>query len=68
MSVEHTDLEEADMDYLTVKEYAERFRLHEDTVYAAIRMKKLRFAVVRAGKRAIRIVVPRPTVNHQQQR
>lgn len=47
---------------LTVKEFAERQRLHVQTIYTAIRYNRLRYRVERvtAGKRAaIRIVVPR---------
>lgn len=49
---------------LTVKEYAERHRLHVQTVYTAIRYGRMKFRVVRGteGKRAaIRIAVPRFT-------
>lgn len=50
-----------DDDLLTVQEYAERYRVHVQTVYAAIRMKRLQFPVERAGKRSLRIRVPRAT-------
>jgi len=52
----------AAVDLLTVKEYAERHRLHVQTVYTAIRYGRMRYPIVRgtAGKRAaIRIAVPR---------
>lgn len=47
---------------LTVKEFAERQRLHVQTVYTAIRYGRLKYRVERSttGKRAaIRIAVPR---------
>lgn len=57
------DFRESDMDYLTVQEYAERFRLHVQTVYSAIRYNRLRFSVIRAAGRSIRIAVPRESIN-----
>lgn len=49
---------------LTVKEYAQRVRLHERTVYAAVRSDKLPapYERVRVGQRAWRIRVPHGTL------
>lgn len=52
-------MREEQVDYLTVQEYADRFRLHIQTVYAAIKVNRLAFPVMRVGKtRHIRIAVP----------
>ena len=52
-------------EHLTVKEYAEVFRVHVQTVYAAIRYKRLQHEVIHVG-RAIRIVVPRESIQDRQ--
>lgn len=46
---------------LSPKEYADRFGLHPDTVYKAIRAGRLRHRVERVLNRTIRILVPRVT-------
>ena len=52
--------DEADEELLTVKEYAERFRVHEQTVYSAIRYgRRLYGRVVRPAPHTVRIAVPR---------
>lgn len=48
-----------DEELLTVKEYAERRRVHIQTVYSAIRRGKLKHRVERAAASSIRIAVPR---------
>jgi len=48
-------------EWLTVKEYAEMFRLHVQTVYTAIRKKQFNHPIERVG-RAIRIDVSRETI------
>lgn len=45
--------------YLTVKEFAELRRVHVQTVYSAIRFKRMKYRVERpSGTNAIRIAVP----------
>ena len=49
-------------EWLTVQEYADRSRLHVQTVYSAIRQNRLPFRVVRTtGARGLRIIIPRET-------
>ena len=47
---------------LTVQEFADRFRVHVQTVYTAIRNNRLRFDVIRPADRVIRIRVPRESI------
>lgn len=54
-----------DHEWLTVKEYAEMFRLHVQTVYTAIRKKQINHPIERTG-RAIRIDVSRETIQDRQ--
>lgn len=49
-------------DLLTVKQYAERYGLHVQTVYTAIRSGRLRYLVVRPTPRTIRIDVSRESI------
>jgi hypothetical protein len=51
----------SDVVRLTVKEYADLYRLHVQTIYTAIRFGRLDHDVERFG-RAIRIVVPRESI------
>jgi predicted site-specific integrase-resolvase len=53
--------DDRDNELLTVKEYAERRRVHIQTVYAAIRRGLLSYPVERIG-RSIRIVVSRESI------
>lgn len=48
-----------DVEYLTVKEYAARFKLNPQTVYHAIKTGRLRHPVEKTIGRTIRICVPR---------
>ena len=53
-----------DVERLTVKEYAQRFGYHVQTVYTAIRYKRFKYRIERdLGTRTIRIVVPRESIN-----
>jgi hypothetical protein len=47
---------------LTVKEYALMYRVHVQTVYAAIRCQRLSHDIERVG-RSIRILVPREIID-----
>mgnify|MGYP003393191508 CR=1 FL=1 len=53
--------DEVDFDYLSVKEYANRFDLHIQSVYDAIARKKLPYQVIypTGTTRVIRIAVPK---------
>jgi excisionase family DNA binding protein len=53
---------DADRDYLTVKEYADRLGVHIQTVYSAIRRGLLKREVERVG-RTIRIYVSRGSIS-----
>lgn len=54
---------------LTVQEYADRYRVHIQTVYSAIRRGHFKFRVVRpTGRDAIRIAVPRESIATLSQR
>jgi len=53
-----------DQEWLTVKEYAEIFRLHVQTVYAAIRKGQINHPVERIG-RTIRIDVSRENIKER---
>ena len=60
----HQILEEAQREeWLTVKEYAAMKRLHPQTVYSAIRRGRFRHQCERAATGAIRIFVPRESIN-----
>jgi hypothetical protein len=48
--------------WLTVQEFAQWQRLHIQTVYGAIRHGRLKYDVERATPRAIRIKVPRESI------
>ena len=56
------DKAEGSVELLTVKEYADRYRLHVQTVYASIRRGKFKLPIVRDTDRAIRIVVSRGSI------
>jgi hypothetical protein len=67
--MEKTDLQRArelfgdECELLTVKEYALRCGIHEQTVYSAVRYGyKLQGLAIRVSKRVIRIAVPRGSV------
>ena len=48
--------------YLTVKEYADMWGIHVQTVYLAIRLKRLPFQISRTARAGIRIRVPRSSM------
>lgn len=48
-------------EWLTVKEYADMFRLHIQTVYSAVRKGRINHPIERVG-RTIRIDVSRETI------
>lgn len=51
-----------DVEYLSVKEYAQRRGCHVQTVYTAIQMRTIPYAVERTSPRVLRIIVPRGTL------
>lgn len=54
---------ETNHELLTVKEYADRMRVHVQTVYSAIRRGLFPYRVVRpTGDRNLRISVPRESI------
>lgn len=54
---------QTDLVRLTVKEYAEQFGFHVQTIYTAIRYKRFKYPIERdLGTRSIRILVPRESI------